>query len=68
MLRSIFCDCSNAYIPFKVTITVKNTTAEGRVNNTANQKVLFKSYVQLINCVSSINNTHVDDAMVLMSM
>ena len=38
MLRSSLCDCSDAYILFKGTITVQNTTAAVVAPNNRNKK------------------------------
>ena len=38
----------DAYIFFKVTITVSNTAAAGAVANNANEKMIFKSVLHLL--------------------
>ena len=43
MLRSSFCDYSDAYILVKRNITVNNTAAEGAAANNTNKKVTFKN-------------------------
>ena len=62
MIRSSFCDYSDAYILVKGTITVRNTAAEGAAINNTNKKVIFKNCVPFTDCVTEINNTQVDDA------
>ena len=48
MLRSNFCDYSDAYMLVKGNITVNNTAAErAAVNNTA-KKVIFKNCTHLL--------------------
>ena len=63
MLKSSLCDCSDAYILVKGTITVNNTAAAAAAaaNNT-NKKVIFKNCPPFTNCISEINNTQVDNA------
>ena len=53
---------THAYILAKGTITVPNTTAAGADANNANKKVIFKSCVPFIYCISEINDTQVDNA------
>ena len=62
MLRSSLCDYSDAYVLVKGIITAINTAAQNQPNNGANRKVIFKNWAPLINCISRINNTQVDDA------
>ena len=62
MLRSSLCNYSVAYILFKGTITSINSAAQGRPNNDANRKVIFKNCAPFANCISRINNTEIDDA------
>ena len=63
MLRSSQRDYSGAYMLVKGTITVRNIAAQDVANNTANKKIIFKNYTPFSNCISSINNTQVDDAL-----
>ena len=56
MIRSNFCDYSDAYIHVKGTIEVPNTGKTVAPNN-RNKKVIFKSCAPFINCISEINNT-----------
>ena len=62
MLKSRFCDYSNAYILAKGTITVKNKAVQSQSNDAANQKLIFKSCAPFTDCISRINNMQVDDA------
>ena len=62
MLRSILCDYSDAYIPFKGNITVNNPAGAGATANNINKKVIFKSCAPFTNCISKINNTQIDNA------
>ena len=45
MLRSSLCDCSDAYIPVKRTITVANSATQAQPNNGASKKVILKKIV-----------------------
>ena len=62
MLKSSLCDYSDAYIPVKGTIAVKNTAAADADANNTNKKILFKHFAPFTNCISEINNTQVDNA------
>ena len=62
MLKSSFCDYSDAYILVKGTISVNNTAAAGAAVNNINKKVIFKNCTPFTNCISKINNTQVDNA------
>ena len=55
MIKSSFCDYSDAYIHVKGTITVNNTVA-------ADKKVIFKNCIPFTNCISEISNTDLDNA------
>ena len=62
MLKSSFCDYSDAYVHVKGTITVNNTaTADADTNNT-NKKVIFKNCAPFTICISEINNTQAGNA------
>ena len=62
MLKSSLCDYSDAYIHVKGTITVNNNAvADANANNT-NKKVIFKNCAPFTNCITEINNTHIDNA------
>ena len=62
MLKSSLCDCSDANILVKGTITVANTAAADANANNTNKKVIFRNCVPCTSCISRINNTQVDDA------
>ena len=61
-IRSSLCDYSDAYIFVKGLITVPNTAAADAVVNKTNKKVIFKNYTPFTDCITEINNTHIDDA------
>ena len=58
MLRSDFCDYSDANIAVKGTITVEGTNA----NNRTDRKLTFKNNAPVTSCISKINNTLIDNA------
>ena len=62
MLKSSFCDYSDAYILVKGTISVNNTAAQGAAANNTNKKVIFKNCAPFTNCISEVNNTQIDNA------
>ena len=62
MLRYSLCDYSDAYIPAKGNITVKNTAAEGAAANNTNKKVIFKNCAPFTICINKTNNTKIDNA------
>ena len=62
MLRSSLCDYSDAYILVKGNVSVNNTAGAGAAANNTNKKVIFKNCAPFTNCVSKINNTHIDNA------
>ena len=57
MLRSDLCDCSDAYIVIKGTITVTDQN-----NNVYYKRLAFKYNAPFICCLSKINNTLIDNA------
>ena len=59
--RSNLCDCSDAYILVKGTITVSNAAAAGAAVNNTNKKVIFKNYAPFTVCITEINDTQMDD-------
>ena len=61
MIRSNFCDHSDAYIHVKGTIAVPNTVGVSTAVNNANKKIVFKNCAPFTNCISETNNTEVDD-------
>ena len=62
MLKSSFCDYSDAYVNVKGTITVNNTAAPPAAANNTNKKVILKYCAQFTICISEINNTQIDNA------
>ena len=60
-LKFSLCDYSNAYILVKGTITVNNTAAADADKNNTNKKVIFKNCAPFTNCISEINNIHIDN-------
>ena len=61
MLKSSWCDYSDAYILVKRIITVGNTSAAGAAVNHTN-KVLFKNCAPFISSIIEINSTQVNNA------
>ena len=61
MVKSYLCDYSDAYIYVKGTITAPNTGTAAAPNN-RNKKIIFKNCAPFTNCISEINDTHLDDA------
>ena len=61
MLRSSLCECADAYILVKGTITVADTSSADASPNKTNKKVLFKNCAPFTNCICEINNTQVDN-------
>ena len=57
MLKSDFCDYSDAYIAIKGTITVADPN-----DVEYNKKLAFKNNAPFISCISKINNTLIDNA------
>ena len=49
MLKSSLCDCSDAYILVKGTISVNKTAAAGAAVNNNNKKVIFKNCAPFTN-------------------
>ena len=62
MLKSSFCDYSDAYVHVKGTITVNNTAAVDADANNTNKKVIFKNFSLFTSAISEINNTRTDNA------
>ena len=60
-LESSLCNYSDAYIVFKGTISV-TALAPGVVNN--DKEVIFKNCVPFSDCISKMNNTQVDNALI----
>ena len=73
MLKSSWCNYSDAYILIKgrITITRAGNNAEERQTDERNKEVIFKNCVPFTDYITKINNTQVDNAKdlnVLMSM
>ena len=62
MLRSSLCDCSDAYILVKGSITINNNPGAGAAANNTNKKAIFKICASFTNCISKINNTQIDNS------
>ena len=62
MLRSSLCDYSDAYILVKGNVTVNNTADTGADVNNTNKKVIFKNCAPFTSCISTINNTQINNA------
>ena len=60
MLRSDFCDYSDAYIVVKGTIDFLALAANE--NNKAEKNVAFKNNAPFTSCISKINSTLIDNA------
>ena len=62
MIKSSYCDYSDAYIHVKGTVTVNNTAAADADANNTNKKIIFKNCVPFTNFISEINNTDLDNS------
>ena len=64
MLKSSLCDYIDAYIVVKGTITINGRGADAgaRQANERDKGVSFKNCASIINCISGINNTQIDNA------
>ena len=64
MLRSSLCDCADAYILVKGTITITGAgdDAAARRADERNKGVIFKNCAPFTKCISRINNTDIDTA------
>ena len=64
MLKSSLCDYRDAYILFKGTITINGRGADvaARQADERDKGVSFKNCASIINCISEINNTQIDNA------
>ena len=60
MLRTSFCDYSDAYILVKGAITVVNPGTAAAPNNVCKKKI-FKNCTPFTSCISTINNTQIND-------
>ena len=64
MLKSSLCDYSDAYILVKgkITTTGAGDNAAARQVDERDKSVAYKNCVPCTNCISKINNTHIDNA------
>ena len=64
MLRSTLCDYADAYILVMgtITITIEGDDAAARQADERDKGVIFKNCAPLIECISRINNTDIDNA------
>ena len=64
MLKSNFCDYSDAYILVKgkITIVVEGADAAARQTDERDKGVAFKNCAPFTNCITEINNTDLDNA------
>ena len=66
MLKSSLCDCSDAYIfaerTLKITGGPAAADAAARQAEKRNIQVILKTCAPFTDCVSKINNTHLDNA------
>ena len=64
MLKSSFCDYSDAYILVKGTITINGREGDdvARRADERGKGVSFKNCAPFINCIGEINNTQIDNA------
>ena len=61
MLKSSFCNYSDAYMAVKGTIKVPNTGTTAAQNN-RNKEVVFKDCAPFTDCTCKINSTQIDNA------
>ena len=64
MLKYSLCDCSDAYILVKGTITIEGEGADAtaRQADERDKGVAFKNCAPFISCMSEINNSQIDNA------
>ena len=62
MLRYSLCECSDAYILVKESITVNNTAGAAVDPNNRTKKAIIKNCTPFTNCISKMNNTQIDNA------
>ena len=65
MLRSSLCDYRDAYILVKGNVTGNNTGSVDTDANNTNKQVAFKICARFTYCINKINNTQVDNAIVM---
>ena len=62
MLRSSWCDYSDAYILIKGNIAINNTAVADANANNAAKKVIFENCAPFTNCKNKINNAQLGNA------
>ena len=64
MLKSNLCDKSDAYIILKGTVTIPEQAADAPAHEVdrAKKQIIFKDCAPFTDCMSEINNTHLDNA------
>ena len=62
ILKSSWCDYSEAYTLVSGIISIEYTSAAGTAANNTNKNIKFKNCAPFLDCVSKINNTQVDNA------
>ena len=64
MLKSNLCDKSDAYIILKGTVTIPGQAADAPAHEVdrAKKQIIFKDCAPFTDCMSEINNTHLDNA------
>ena len=64
ILKSIFCDYSDAYILASGTLEITGAGADHATKrlHKRNKGVIFKNFAPLTHCISEINNTQIDNA------
>ena len=62
MLKSSLCNCSDADVLAKRTITFQNTPGTGHLANNNGMEVVFKNCAPFTDCISEINITKIDTA------
>ena len=64
MLKSNLCDKSDAYIILKGTVTIPGQAADAPAHEAdrAKKQIIFKHCAPFTDCMSEINNTHLDNA------
>ena len=61
MLKSIWCDYSDAYTLVKGTMLVAQVLATAELDNVG-KEVVFKNFAPFNDCINEINNTQIDNA------
>ena len=70
MLKSSLCDYGDAYIFVSGTTTVVGGEADDapRAADKNNKQAIFNNFAPFTDCITQINNTQVDNAVVVMAM